>query len=62
MVGNQQVMMSDISAVRNAEVSAAGAAAAAYSNAAAVSTTVRGGAEQKGTSNQMNGRDAVQSN
>lgn len=60
MVGGEQVRMSDISAVRNAEVPAA--AAAAYSNAAAVSTTINGGAEQKTMSNQSNGRDAVSGN
>lgn len=60
MVGGEQVRMSDISAVRNAEVPAA--AAAAYSNAAAVSTTINGAAEQKTMSNQSNGKDAVSGN
>jgi flagellar basal-body rod modification protein FlgD len=59
MVGNEQVRMSDISAVRNAELPAAGAAAA-YSNAAAISTNTNGAAEQKAAKNQLNGREAVQ--
>ncbi len=61
MVGNEQVRMSDISAVRNAEVPAA-SAAAAYSSAATVSTSIKSSVEQKTGNNQMNGRDAVQSN
>jgi len=61
MVGGEQVRMSDISAVRNAEVPA-GTAAAAYSNAAAVTTTINGAAEQKTMSNQSKGRDAVPGN
>jgi len=60
MVNGEQVRMNDISAVRNAEVPAA--AAAAYSNAAAVTTTINGAAEQKTMSNQANGRDAVPGN
>jgi flagellar basal-body rod modification protein FlgD len=61
MVGNEQVRISDISTVRNAEVPTA-SAAAAYSNAAAISTGSRGAAEQKPASNQLNGRDAAQGN
>jgi flagellar basal-body rod modification protein FlgD len=60
MVNGEQVRMNDISAVRNAEVPAA--AATAYSNAAAVTTTINGAAEQKTMSNQANGMDAVPGN
>ncbi len=59
MVGNEQVRMSDISAVRNAEVPAA--AAAAYSNGAALSKSITGMTEQKAVNNQMNSREAVPS-